>query len=100
MKAYIHFDEQEINNIFDEQINLLTNKTETIGITEQIIDMAKQEGLKAGIDKGIITGRKESLNEVSKKMLNEGCDVNFIHKVTSIPLQDLEKMKTISGTKL
>ncbi len=89
LTAYVNFETQEINNRFDEELKLLTNKSETMGITEQILDIAKQEGIKTGIKQG----KNSSIEEISKNLLNKGLDINLIHETTSMPLYKLEKLK-------
>lgn len=81
LKAYIHFDDKEINNKFDEELNVLTNKSETMGITEMILDMAEQKG------------RAAEAEEISRNMFKEGLDIQLIHKTTSLSINKLKKLR-------
>lgn len=97
LNAYLHFEEKEINVKFEEELKVLTNKSETMGITEQILDMAEQKGMKAGMQKGIQkgknAGRIEGKIEVSKNMLLKGLDIKLIHELTSLPTDRLQQLK-------
>ena len=60
-----------------------------MGITEQIIYLAKEEGIKDGLKKG----RKTSMEQVSKNLLKEGLDIEFINKITSVSIAKLKKLR-------
>jgi predicted transposase YdaD len=81
----VNFEENELNIKFEEEIKLLTNKSETMGITEQILDIAKQDGIREGA--------KSSMERISKNLLKEGLDIHLINKATSMPIKQLEKLK-------
>ncbi|MBO9570936.1 MAG: hypothetical protein J7497_01810 [Chitinophagaceae bacterium] len=92
LKAYLYFDSKEINNKFDAEIKLLTNKSETMGVTEQIIELFKQEAKEEGIQQGKIS----SMEEISKNLLKEGLDIKLIHKTTAMPLKRLKELQKTS----
>lgn len=46
IRLYVNFDEPEINSKFDREIDKLDNKTRTMGIIEQEIQIRKEEGIK------------------------------------------------------
>ncbi len=54
---------------------MLTQKTETMGITVMILDIGKQKGVQSGA------------LEISKNLIKEGVANKLIHKVTSIPVR-------------
>ncbi len=83
--AYVHFEEKEINNKFGAELELLTVKKETMGITEQILDIAKQDGIREG--------KNASREIISKNLLKKGLDIYLIHEVTAMPIKKLEELK-------
>lgn len=97
LNAYLHFEKKEINARFEKELKALTNKSETMGITEQILDIAEQtgvqKGMQAGIQKGKNAGRMEEKIEVSKNMLLKGLDIQLIHELTSLPINKLQQLK-------
>lgn len=56
LKLYIRFDNQELINKFDTELEHLTNKSTTMGLEEFVLDRAKRMGLKEGIEQGIEKG--------------------------------------------
>ena len=56
-----------------------------MGITEQILAIAKQDAIRGE--------RKASIERISKNLLKEGLNINLIHKTTSMPISKLEKLK-------
>jgi predicted transposase YdaD len=85
LKRYVHFEKKEIRDKFEEELKVLTNKSETMGITEMIREMDRQEGMKVG--------KHQSIEEISRNLLKEGLDIELIHKTTSIPIIRLKKMQ-------
>jgi hypothetical protein len=51
LKLYIRFDNQELINKFDTELEHLTNKSTTMGLEEFVLDRAKRMGLKEGLEK-------------------------------------------------
>lgn len=45
IKLYVSFDEPDINAKFDTEVNTLENKTKTMGIIEQEMQIRKEEGM-------------------------------------------------------
>ncbi len=76
-----------------------------MGITEMILDIAEQKGVQKGIQKGmqkgvqkgmqkgVLEGRKASIEQISKNLLKEGLDIQLVHKTTSMPLNQLQKLQ-------
>jgi hypothetical protein len=52
LKYYVHFDNQENNDKFEKEIAQLTDNKETMGIEEFLLDRAKRQGIKEGIQEG------------------------------------------------
>jgi hypothetical protein len=59
LKLYVRFGEDKLTTKFEEQIRIITDKSEkTMGIEEFVIDRATRIGLKRGIEKGEKKGEK------------------------------------------
>jgi flagellar biosynthesis/type III secretory pathway protein FliH len=86
LKLYVRFEEKEISDKFDEEIKLLTNKFETMGIIEQVVDLAKQEGMEAGLNEGM----KAGLNKAKEDFVK-----NFL-KHTSHSVKEIAKLVDVS----
>lgn len=56
LKQFIYIENKEINHNFNEQINLLTNNRNTMGILDAIKEIGREEGIEKGIEKGIEQG--------------------------------------------
>lgn len=80
LNAYLHFDEKEINYKFEQELKVLTNKSETMGITEQILDIAEKRGEKKG------------LLATAERMLKNGLDISLARKCTGLPLAELKRL--------
>ena len=56
-----------------------------------------QEGLEKGLQKGIETGKQKGQREksidVARRMLAFGQDIEFIHKVTGLPVTEIEALR-------
>src|SRR5262249_46850064 len=48
IKLYVNFDRPEINSRFDKEIDVLNNKTRTMGIIEQEMQIREEKGIKIG----------------------------------------------------
>jgi hypothetical protein len=71
IKHYLHFDDQENNNKFEEEIALLTNKNETMGIEEFLLDRAKKQGIQEGIAQGVEEGIAQGIEKGIMKGFTE-----------------------------
>ena len=73
-------------------------------IVETLIEMRKKWENK-GIQKGIQVGRQEGIQEGMQKaivktaieLLKEGSSVEFVAKVTKLPIREIEKLKQNIG---
>ena len=63
LKYYVRFENQDINSKFEEQVEILTERSTTMGIEELLLDRAKKEG-KA-------EGRVEGKIDLIEKMISE-----------------------------
>ena len=73
-------------------------------IVETLIEMRKkwenkglQKGIQEGMQKGKQEGRKEAILEIAMQLLEEGLSVEFIAKVTKLPISEIEKLASRLG---
>lgn len=52
LKYYVRFENPDINAKFEEQVQILTERSDTMGIEELLLDRAERKGLEKGIEKG------------------------------------------------
>lgn len=77
LQRYITFADSNYNSKFDRKIEELAENQRTMGISEQVVEIAKNEGLKEGLEKGIskgtargkVEGIEEGKAEVVKNLL-------------------------------
>ncbi len=102
LSYYVHFDEGELNTTFERQLQLLTDQTSVkMGITEQILDIAKQRGKEMGLRKGRQEGRQEGL----QKGLREGkqqtaLSVAKLLKERGVSLEIIQESTGLSATRI
>ncbi len=113
LSYYLHFEEVELNTTFERQLQLLTNQTSAkMGITEQILDIAKQrgkemglregiqEGLQKGIQQGIQKGRQQGVKEgkqqnalsVARQLKILGVSTEIIRKSTGLSVSRIKAL--------
>jgi len=60
------------------------------------LDVSKEEGFEMGWDKGMEKGKGEGMEiaaeKIARAMKEEGADVNFIAKVTNLPIDTIQKL--------
>ena len=77
-------------------------------IVETLIEMRKKwenKGLQKGIQKGFLDGkqigrqegRQEAIMDTAIELLKEGSSVEFVAKVTKLPIREIEKLKRNIG---
>ncbi len=86
LREYIYIDSTEINNNFNWQIDLLTGKTNTMGIFEIIADRAMEKGIKKGRQKG-------KIEFVKYLLLQTNNSVTEIANIASVTEDFVEKLK-------
>ena len=65
-------------------------------IVETLIEMRKKWENK-GVQKGRQEGRKKAIFEIAMQLLEEGLSVEFITKVTKLPINEIEKLASRLG---
>jgi predicted transposase YdaD len=91
LKLYVRFTEKEYNIKFDIAIQELTQKTETMGIVEFVLDRARNEGIDEGIQKGMEKGMERGIEEGIKKGQQER-DQEFVKSLLTNTDFDIAKI--------
>ncbi|WP_028295792.1 hypothetical protein [Olivibacter sitiensis] len=85
---YVHFEDEEISAIFEEHKREIIGRSETMGIEEQLLDIArKEERAKAEAEK------LAEKNKAAKKMLQSGFDVQLVADILDMTVEQVEKLK-------
>ena len=63
LRYYIRFEKQEMFDKFVQEIEILTERTKTMGIEEFLLDRAEKRGIQKGIQKGITKGIEQGKSE-------------------------------------
>jgi len=87
LRFYVNFETEEINNIFEQDIQTITEKTTTMGIEELIIAMAEDRGAKKERDKAI--AEKKEAAQLLKK---NGVELSIIAESTKLPLSLIKSL--------
>jgi predicted transposase YdaD len=89
LKCYIHFENAEKNIIFDKKLEQITGRTKTMGIEQQVLDMAKKRGMELGEERGIELGKKEIIiNMIQKNTTDE-----TIADLANVPIDYVQKIR-------
>ena len=64
-----------------------------IALSRQMYIMDMNSSREEGKEKGIEQGKKETQKEIAKKMLEEGCDIKFIQKITKLSKEEIEELE-------
>ena len=93
LKLYIRFENQELIDKFDTEVEQITNRQTTMGIEEFVLDRAKRMGLKQGLEQGkevmdyenkvIFTTNLLTQTDFSEEKIASlvGVDIEFVKKV-------------------
>ncbi len=88
LRYYVLFESSEINHIFDSELNELTERSETMGIEELLLDRAKKQGIQKGKKEG---ERKKTL-DIAIEMKKDGMPIDQIVKFTKLSVEEIEKL--------
>ncbi|WP_316834624.1 hypothetical protein [Pedobacter nutrimenti] len=94
LRFYVNFETEEINNIFEQDIQTITEKTTTMGIEELLLARAKHEGLKEG-EKKLIAEKRKALAEkkqIAQILKQNGIEWNIIAESTKLPLSLIQSL--------
>ena len=88
------FDYEESLKVYRDLFNVV-NSAEQKGIRKGFVKgkaEGRAEGLEEGIAKGKAEGREEEKVEVAKNLLALGTDINIVHQVTGLSLEEISKL--------
>ena len=92
------FDYEESLKVYRDLFNVV-NSAEQKGIRKGFVKgkaEGRAEGLEEGIAKGKAEGREEEKVEVAKNLLALGTDINIVHQVTGLSLEEISKLKSVT----
>ena len=93
LKLYLRFGNEELNHKFEQEIEVITNKTpKTMGIEEFILERANRVGLKKGMEKGMEKGIKKGRVEAYAEK-----DYAFVKSLLTQTDFDNEKIAQIAS---
>jgi predicted transposase/invertase (TIGR01784 family) len=96
LRYYIRFENQDINTKFEQQVEILTGRSNTMGIEELLLDRAEKKGEKKGERKGERKGRNEGEKAkaiaIAREMKKEAMPVAQIEKFTGLSAEEIEKL--------
>jgi predicted transposase/invertase (TIGR01784 family) len=85
-----------------EQINFVMQDKETLRAYHMremarmdwtsATNYAKEEGIEIGMEKGIGIGAIQKQNEIAKNMLTKGLPIDFIHEITGLDTETIQKI--------
>ena len=61
---------------------------------ELVLEEARQDSYEEGINQGIIQGEATKEKNLIESMFKNGATIDFVSKVTSVPVKQLKKLKT------
>ena len=76
LQRYVRFADSEYNVKFEKEIEKITQNQKTMGIREQVLDMAKKEGLKEGRQEGKVEGKAEGIEAGKAEVVKNLLDAN------------------------
>jgi phosphopantothenoylcysteine synthetase/decarboxylase len=82
---YVRFEKPETNRIFEEEIDRLTGKSNTMGIIEQVKQMK--------LDEAVERGRMAEKTEVVKRLLAREYSVKEIAVIAGVTVGFVNKVK-------
>jgi predicted transposase/invertase (TIGR01784 family) len=88
LKNFIFIDNEEINLIFDQQIEALTGGKINMGIIETIKMQERREGKL----EGKLEGRHEEAIEIAKNFKDLGVSIADIAKGTGLTIEEIKKL--------
>jgi predicted transposase/invertase (TIGR01784 family) len=96
LRHYLRFEKQEMFVKFENEIAILTERSNTMGIEEFLLDRAEKKGIEKGLKEGVKKGRKEERQEVMRetalKMKKSGLDLTLIADITGLSVKEIEKL--------
>jgi hypothetical protein len=88
--------DSKYNIIFDKQVQAITGGAITMGITETLKMLDREEGIEIGIERGIEQGmergRHQEALEIALELKKEGLTIEFIAKTTKLSVEEIEAL--------
>lgn len=88
LRSFIFIDNENINRIFDQQIETLTGGRIDMGIIETIKMQERREGKL----EGKLEGRHEEALEIAREMKKDKFPADKIAKFTKLSIQEIEAL--------
>jgi len=83
LRYYVRFENPDINTKFEEQVEILTKKSTTMGIEELLLDRAKKEGI------------EEKGHEVIENLIVKlGLSDEQAAEIANVPVEFVSKVRT------
>ena len=103
LRFYVRFDNPDYNTTFDREVEILTDRNETMGVEEIILDLAKKEGIVIGIEKGIEQGIEKGLEKGIEQGIEKGTENTkreFIENLTARATFSDEEIASLANVSL
>ncbi len=84
LQFYVVFRDKAYAKQYEEEIERVTKTTKPMGIRELILEKVREEGEEKG--------KLEEKYKIARELKKEGLPVEFIASVTSLPLEEVEKL--------
>ena len=84
LRYCLHFDKPEMITKFVQELSILTEKSNTMGIEELLLDQAKKEGMEKG--------ELKKARAIAREMKNDGISIVQIAKFTKLSIEEIEKL--------
>ena len=84
LKNFIFIDNEQINKVFDKQIEKLTGGNVNMSVIEVLKMQERREGK--------LEGRHEEALEIAKEMKRDGFPLDKIVKFTRLSLEEVDKL--------
>ena len=88
LRYYVRFENPDINVKFEQEVEILTERSTTMGIEELLLERATKQGENKGVKKG---EHRKAL-EIARKMKNEDIPATQIASFTSLSIEEIEKL--------
>ena len=69
LRSYVNFENPEIFLKFDEQIDILTNKKQVMGIKELVLQLREEQGVEKGMEQGMERGIEKAKAAIITNLL-------------------------------
>jgi hypothetical protein len=99
LKLYVRFESKELISKFDEELDKITNQSNTMGLKEFVLDrerrMARKEGREEGREEGMTVKEIEEKTNFTRNLLTQtdfdedriallvGVEIEFVRQVKS-----------------